>query len=250
MGLGHVADDGQAEAAAAGPAGPGLVDPVEALEDPRELAGRDALAGVGDLEDGPALGHVEPDTDGALGRRVAQGVVEQVGQQQAELGPVAAQGHLRLEFGLEPDPTLLGQVGVAVGDLLGQPDQVHRLDVEGATLDPGQVEQGPGQEVEALGLAPDPLGEAAPALGVVGQGGQQGLGQGPDRGHRRLQLVGGVGHEVAAQHLEAAPLGDVGQGDHDPPGGAAVDQREGPHGQGRGSGRTRVRLPATGAPAS
>ena len=144
---------------------------------------------------------------------------------------------------MEPDPPLLGQVGVAVGDLLGQPDQVDRLHVEGPTLDPGQVEQVPGQDLEALGLAADPLGEAAPGLWVIGKGGQQGLGQGPDRGHRRLQLVRGVGDEVAAQHLEAVALGDVGHRDHDPAGQPAVGQREGPHGKGAGLGEDQGAAP-------
>ena len=45
---GDVADDGQAEPGAAGVAAAGPVDPVEALEDAVEVAGRDADALVGD----------------------------------------------------------------------------------------------------------------------------------------------------------------------------------------------------------
>jgi hypothetical protein len=65
--------------------------------------------------------------------------------------------------------------------------------------------------------------------------------------------VGGVGHEVAAQHLEAVPLGDVGQGDHDPAGWPAVGQGEGAHGQGPGLGEDqgaapRHRRPGLGRP--
>src|SRR5262245_55105528 len=44
-------DDRQAQAASAGLAGAGLVGTVEALEDPRQLVGRDAGAGVRNLED-------------------------------------------------------------------------------------------------------------------------------------------------------------------------------------------------------
>ena len=50
---GHVADDGQAEAGAAGAPAAGPVDPVEALEDPLEVAGGDAHALVDDGQLGP-----------------------------------------------------------------------------------------------------------------------------------------------------------------------------------------------------
>ena len=69
--------------------------PDRSARTPATLAGRDTLAGVGHLDHGPALGGLEADTHGPLGRGVAQGVVEQVGHQQPELAPVAAQGQLR-----------------------------------------------------------------------------------------------------------------------------------------------------------
>jgi hypothetical protein len=43
--------------------------------------------------------------------------------------------------------------------------------------------------------------------------------------------VGGVGDEVAPQHLQAAALGDVAERHHRPAGGPAVGQREGPQHQ-------------------
>ena len=76
---GHVLDDGQPEAGAAGAAGPRLVDPVEALEDAGAVLARDADAAVGDGdlgEPGPGAGG---DGDPVGARAVGDGVGQQVG---------------------------------------------------------------------------------------------------------------------------------------------------------------------------
>ena len=62
----------------------------------------------------------------------------------------------------------------------------------------------------------------------------QGLGQQPEGAHGGLQLVADVGHEVAADLLEAPALGDVvDDGDHPEGAPPVVDQLR--------SGRARVR---------
>jgi hypothetical protein len=60
MVAGDVLDDGQAEPGASGGAGAGLVGPVEALEDPIDVGGRDADALVGDRDLDELLGGTVP----------------------------------------------------------------------------------------------------------------------------------------------------------------------------------------------
>ena len=73
-----VAHDRQAEARPTGVAAARLVDAVEALEDPVEVAARDARALVGDHELDPRPDDTGPDLDEAADLAVLDGVLDQV----------------------------------------------------------------------------------------------------------------------------------------------------------------------------
>ena len=90
-------------------------------------------------------------------------------------------------------------VSIVHGDQFGQ-----RL----AALEPGQVDQLADQPAEPVGLVRDAAGEALHGLRVVG-GVLDRLGEEGQRADRGLQLVPDVGHEVAADRLDAAGLGHV-----------------------------------------
>jgi hypothetical protein len=62
-------NDRQAQAAAAGLARAGLVGAVEAFEYLRQLLGRDAWAGIGDLEDDDPFDTAVPERIEGQGRR-------------------------------------------------------------------------------------------------------------------------------------------------------------------------------------
>ncbi len=80
-------------------------------------------------------------------------------------------------------------------------------------LDAGEVQEVVDDPADPEGLVVDAAGQP---LGHVGVGlRDQGLGQESEGAHGRLELVADVGHEVAADLLEAAPLRDVlDEGDH------------------------------------
>ena len=70
-------------------------------------------------------------------------------------------------------------------------------------LEPGQLDDLLDQLGEPVALGQHPPGEALHGLGVVGGVGDR-LGEQADRADRGLQLVADVGHEVAADRLDAA----------------------------------------------
>src|SRR6201999_4099330 len=92
VGLDDRAGDRQPEAGAVAVAG--RVAAVEGLEDPLALARRDALAGVGDLDLHPARPALRPHRDAAVGRRVADRVLDQVVEDALHLLRVVLGDHL------------------------------------------------------------------------------------------------------------------------------------------------------------
>ena len=75
-------------------------------------------------------------------------------------------------------------------------------------LEPGQLDDLLHQPGQAVGLRQHPAGETAYGDRVVGRV-AHGLGEQLDRADRRLELVGDVGHEVAAHRLDPALAGAV-----------------------------------------
>src|SRR4029079_17595352 len=94
----HVAHDRQSEAGATGVATASLVDAVEALEDARLLARRDADALVGDHQLGEAALHAGADLHATSVLGVLHGVLDQVAKGGDQLPTVA------------PDPALAAPV--------------------------------------------------------------------------------------------------------------------------------------------
>src|SRR5262245_59912991 len=123
---GDMADDGQAGPGAAGVAAAGAVDPVEALEDPFEVAAGDADAVVahGDVDPG-AVG-ASPDVDRVARLAVLHGVVQEVrhgGHQLAAVPHHGEPGRRRLHFDL--DAALLGRGPDAVGRVADEAGPLH-----------------------------------------------------------------------------------------------------------------------------
>ena len=107
VGVGDGADDGQAEPVPAVVAGALAAQPLERLEQPVHLAGRDRLPGVADRYDRPPGLGVGADLDPAVGPVVAQGVVDQVRDQAFGQARVTG-GRSRAERGVDADAALLG----------------------------------------------------------------------------------------------------------------------------------------------
>src|SRR5690606_14626367 len=124
---GHVLDDRQAQARAAGGPGAGRVDAVEALEDAFLvlLGDADALVGDRDLHHGAAGPGDGPGryADAGAGGRVVDGVLDEVAERGGELPPVAPDPQVVRAVRGCPVPGLTGSLTAAHvgghGDLLG-----------------------------------------------------------------------------------------------------------------------------------
>ena len=81
-------------------------------------------------------------------------------------------------------------------------------------LDPGQPQQVVGQPREPHRVLADDLEEALLLRGALEVALQQGLGEPADRGQRRLQLVGEVRDEVAADPFERVESRDIHEDEH------------------------------------
>ena len=226
-------DDGQcdrhAQARGAGAPFARGVPPGEALEEAVARVGGDPRAVVVDAHDervplaGQRCGHV------ATGWRVDPGVGQEVDDDLAQAGLVADdQRRLgqevlsllrrgvgrRLQDGQIQLPVVVGAGCAGVGHRVHQEtDQVHLL---AAQLAPG-VQAGQQQQVLDERRHPHRLGVHA-LQGIGGLLRQVGvgplaadeLGVAADRGQRRAQLVGGVGHELAHLRLRALARGQGG----------------------------------------
>lgn len=211
---GHVFDDREPQARAAGGTGASGVDAIEALEHalPVLLGDADALVGDGDLDVVPA-GRGHPAGGYAYAgacRAVVHGVLDKVSEGGGQLAPVppdvqvggAACGHGDL-FGA-------GLVPAAVDGLGDQFVHADRFGVlKGiVVLDPGEVDQFLHEVGEPRGLDLHTAGEALDRLRVV-RGVHDGLGQEEERADGCLQLVAHVRDEVAPYRFDTAGLGEV-----------------------------------------
>ena len=190
----------------------GLVDPVEALEDPLEVAARDADP----VRRAPSISTVAVrasavlTVDRAPRLRVLHRVVEQVRDRAHHLAPVARDertGDARVA------PARSMPAAAAAGRTRSTASSTstlerHRLAARRLLrLDEAEVEQVVDDAGQPLGLLHDPLGERPGDRGVVFRG--ERLRQHLERADRRLELVADVGDEVAAHALDAVHLRHV-----------------------------------------
>ena len=195
----HVADDGEAEAGAAGLAAAGLVDPVEALEDPLEVAGRDADAVVGDGDlDLVALGG-GLDLDRAAGVGVLHRVVEQVGDAPRRAGagrrPRRARRATASATTEMPACSAAGRMRSTASCTMSSTATASGAGSL-AQLDAAELEQVVDGAADAEGLVLDAGRPGARSTSGSSSACER-LGQQADGADRRLELVADVGHEVA-----------------------------------------------------
>ena len=220
---GHVAHDRQPEPRAARLPAARLVDAVEPLEHPVDVARRDAGTVVLDGDVDPAVGVGRGDHHRAAGIAELHRVVDQVGQGRHQLAAVADRLEVRVTRPAQHGHLPLG------GHPCGPLDSIeqHLVDVDGtlqrptAELDARQLEQIVDRPRRTMGLVDHARRQAANDLGIVAV--RRRLGEHGERADRRLQLVTDVGDEVGADRVQPGALADVvDRGERE-----AVDQRLG-----------------------
>ena len=173
---------------------------MEAVEDVGQLLGRDGLALVADGDVGLAPLGGDLQGEQALGGGELHGVVQQVVAHLGDGVRVAPDHHRAVgEVGLDVQ-VLLGDLGLQAHQH-PQEDLLHVELLLGGHplrgLEPGELQHPADQTGQAAGLRGDDL-EGFPLL-LRGNGAvQDALGKAGDGGHGGLELVGDVGHELAA----------------------------------------------------
>ncbi len=116
--------------------------------------GRDAEAGVDDLDADGIGGGAGGEGDLALGRGVFDRVVEEVGEGLLESDAVGGERGVGAELAGEGDGFFLGEDGVEVDDFLAQPVQVYRREVEvhGSCFSLGDVHESAEHGEDAVGF--------------------------------------------------------------------------------------------------
>ena len=183
---------------------------AELLEDERVVLGCDARAVVAHLDVDPPVLRERLDLDLAAGRRVLDGVVEQVREHLTQPLAVAADERER-PVDVRADPhlvlTALGS-GRRLLDELADVDVRERV-AEAARLDPRRVEDVGDELGEPLRLV---LDQPEERLALLGRELAPALVQRPrradDRGHRAPQLVRDERDEVRAERREPPELLD------------------------------------------
>ena len=203
-----VLDDAQAQPGTAGDPRTCRVHSVEALEDALGvLSGHaDALVGHGDLD--ALVDEVDSDADASALGRVVHGVVDEVAHRVDEQFVVAFDEQVTRRGDLDvdvlafcPGPgTVSGIVDhLGDGDLLGRGGS-------GVILNAGEVDDLLHQLSQPLRLPLHPPTEAFDGGRVVGEVGDS-LGEQSHRTDRRLEFMGDVGDEVAADGVDAFGFG-------------------------------------------
>src|SRR6266516_5740087 len=220
--LDEVLHDREAEPGPALGARSSRIGAVEALEDAGKVLGRDTGSGVLDRQQRGTTLALGRDRDPAARGRVAQRIVEQIGEDLAGGVGVGSDGLRRgADVEGELDPVRLRATGEGRPCLAGDGTDVDplRCRAPASGLDARQVEQLFHQPLHAVRIVENDAGE------LLGLGSRRRLvgerfGVAGDRGQRRLQLVRHVRHEVAPDRFQAPELGDV----PDPEQGASVGE--------------------------
>ena len=179
---------------------PGAVQTVKAVKDPLQLLLRDGFAGVGHGQQGvPPPVHRKADRHGSAGQAVLHRVVQQNVEHLGGLLAVGADHHALRRLRSQRQPRLVGH------GLEGQSLRSHHgAEIHRRQLPPGgDLGVGAGQLQHIQHQSPHPVRLPAdvsrPALErrvLLGAVRQDHLRVGEDHRQRRLQLVGGVGHEL------------------------------------------------------
>ena len=211
MGQHRVAHDAQAQAAASGLPGAGLVHPVEAGEDVEAILLRDADAGVGNGEGDALVVPLQPDVDAAPGDIVFDGVFHQVEDNVVQIILRGEDQAAVLQLGFQTHVLLPGQRPQGVQGVLDHLFHVHQLLLLlYGVVQPGERQKLVGGALEALGLVAD-IGDEFPHGGrvhvlVL----HDTVRQEADGGQGGLQLMGSVGDEAPALLLRGLqPLGEL-----------------------------------------
>ena len=210
MGRRDVLDDGQTESGPTGGPVSSGVDAIEALEDPVDLARRDADALVGDRDVDaavvPARGHENRGSVGGVGDRVGHQVPD------CDHDLLGVPQHLQAAFAGGHDGDLLGRrvdcAGVdRGGDHVVDTERLRSLE-RVVALEPRELDDLLDQSGQPFTLLEHPTRKALDRLGVVGCV-VDGLRQQANRADGRLELVADVGDEVAADGLHPSLAGSV-----------------------------------------
>src|SRR5450759_515473 len=205
--LRRVLDDRQAQPGAAGLPGPGLVDPVETLEHLPLLRDRDPYAGVAHNHRDLVGCRLDGQLDPTAGPVVFDGVIDQVGAGGLDQLAVSPDhGVSARAVDLDADVVPRGELRLLLGDL-----DEHLPYVEGLLrlfsflrFEPGQGQQVLDDVGEPDGLTVQVADEAVGDIRVMRGAGDERLDDRPHVRHRRTELMGDVGHEVAPHALQLA----------------------------------------------
>lgn len=191
------------QAKTAARAGSRRVGLVEALEDVRQVPGRDTRTRVGHLDIAPGTVGAGPHPD--IAAAVLDRVAEEVGQD--PLDPARVRGQ-RDRLALHRDPVLPAPRAEQRGDHGPDVDQPP-LDRLGPGIEPGDLQQLLDQRPEPAHIADQQLNRAAGRdRQVAGLAGEQ-RGPGDQRGQRRAQLVCHVRGEPHFAGLRRRQRGDL-----------------------------------------
>src|SRR5437870_3840025 len=193
------ASDGQTESRAAGLPRPGMIDTIEALEDPLVVRGGDAGAGVLHFDHRIAAnGRCGSDTDHAVLRRVLDGVVEQIGDALAEDAGVTMRCHTAIELYGQVLVLLLGEHPETVRNGGDELTQIHGDASQRNTpgLRPREQQEILDQPCESIDLLEHAADDLTIALGTQ-RSLERDLSDTANGGERGAQLVRSVGCEAA-----------------------------------------------------
>src|SRR3989442_7059723 len=210
VGLGDVADEGQAHTAAAAALGLAPAEAIKLVEDPRVLLAWDAHARVGDGDGQLAVRQAGVDGQRLPLGRVLDRVVDQVGESLPD--GVGVERDLR-QIGRDPEVDLEALLGQRIAERFQRvPDERlhgggHPVIGAPAALDAREVEHVVDQARQPLAFPRDHPVVLMPR-GFVRQAPHlQGLAEHPDHRQWRLEVVGDVGNEVGLEpcHLRLPP---------------------------------------------
>ena len=187
---------------------------IEALEDARQIVRRDEHAVVHYADDHVVAFHPARDADGRLFFGIAAGVLQQVAEHQRQQTVVGQYGGQFFQMAFQTQLAFL-QAGLAQAARLIEGGGAFRgAELQGASLPfhTGQYQQILQHAGQRTAVTVD---DGRKVLRLFrGIHAEQGLGIALDGGQRRAQLMGDIGHEIAADALQLHQVADVAEDQH------------------------------------